>query len=58
MTGININPVLLTLNLGEWGRVYQDYLWDLSDFVEPAPTGFFECRGGFARIFVNNNKSK
>ncbi len=37
----HINPVLLTLNLGEWGRVYQDYLWDLSDFVEPAPTGFF-----------------
>ena len=22
------------------GRVYQDYLSDLKDFVEPAPTGF------------------
>jgi len=30
----------------------------LLDFVEPAPTGFTECRGGFVRIFVNNNKSK
>ena len=40
LIGTNINPVLLTLNFGGVGRVYQDYLSDLKDFVEPAPTVF------------------
>ncbi|MCF3620392.1 hypothetical protein L2E73_08630 [Planktothrix agardhii 1030] len=26
--------------MGEVGRVYQDYLLDLKNFVEPTPTGF------------------
>ncbi|WP_231506176.1 hypothetical protein, partial [Planktothrix serta] len=30
------------VNVKSWwvGRVYQDYLWDLKDCTEPAPTGF------------------
>ncbi|VXD25350.1 hypothetical protein PL8927_860036 [Planktothrix serta PCC 8927] len=43
------------LNFGGVGRVYQGYLLNLKDCTEPAPTGFRECRGGFAGIFVNNN---
>ncbi len=31
---------MLTLNFGGVGRVYRDYLLDLKDFFEPAPTGF------------------